>query len=236
MAPCSFRVGVPFVWHVAWHGVCSGVEFVFVVGEQIGYVLCKFDGHPLYPIAVTGLASGLRRGEVLALRLLVDVDLDSALIHVQRSLEETQTGLRFNAPKTAHGRRTVSLPPSAVAALREHRRKLHEMRLALGLGKPDDNTLLFGQPDGAAMRPNQLSWLWRSACKSLRLPSVSFHALRHTHASALIAAGLDVMAISRRLGHSNPTVTLNTYGHLFRKDDRAAANAIETALRTRNEQ
>ncbi len=110
------------------------------------------------------------------------------------------------------------------------------MRLALGLGKPNDKTLLFGQPDGAPMRPNQLSWLWRSACKSLKLPRVSFHALRHTHASALIAAGVDVVSVSRRLGHANPTVTLNTYGHLFAKDDSASAGAIEAALRTPSEQ
>jgi integrase len=64
---------------------------------------------------------------------------------------------------------------------------------------------------------------------------VSFHVLRHTHVSALIAAGLDVVAVSRRIGHANPTVTLNTYGHLFKGDDSAAVAAIEAALRTRSE-
>jgi integrase len=59
---------------------------------------------------------------------------------------------------------------------------------------------------------------------------VSFHALRHTHPSALIADGLDVVLIARRLGHANPTVTLNVYGHLFKRDDRAAARAIEAAM------
>jgi integrase len=57
-----------------------------------------------------------------------------------------------------------------------------------------------------------------------------FHALRHTHASALIAAGLDVVKISRRLGHGSPAVTPNVYGHLFDNIDVAAANAIEIAL------
>ena len=62
---------------------------------------------------------------------------------------------------------------------------------------------------------------------------MSFHALRHTHASALIAAGVDVVAISRRLGHANPTVTLRIYAHLFKKDDSAAVAAIEAALAPR---
>jgi integrase len=156
--------------------------------------------HPIYTLTFElgrarvarrdGLATGMRRGEILALRLYVD--LDAAVVHVQRSLEETQAGLRFKAPKTAHGRRIISLPMKAA-------RCSGEMRLALGLGKPNNDTLLFGGLDGSPMRPNQLSWLWLSACKALKLHKVSFHVLRHTHASALIAAGLDVVAVSRRL-------------------------------------
>jgi integrase len=61
----------------------------------------------------------------------------------------------------------------------------------------------------------------------------TFHTLRHTHASTLIAAGIDVLTISRRLGHGSPSVTLGVYGHLFKTDDRAA-EAMEKALRHRN--
>jgi integrase len=80
------------------------------------------------------------------------------------------------------------------------------------------------------MRPDQFSWAWIYACQSLKLPRVRFHALRHTHASALIAAGIDVVQVSRRLGHANPIVTLNTYAHLFRQDERAAVAAIANVL------
>lgn len=71
---------------------------------------------------------------------------------------------------------------------------LLEMRFAVGLGKPDDDTLLLGNADGSPTRPSHLTTVWCWACKSLKLPQVSLHALRHTHASALIAAGLDVLA------------------------------------------
>jgi integrase len=90
-------------------------------------------------------------------------------------------------------------------------------------------------PDGSPMSPDSLSKAWQSAAAALGLPRVTFHALRHTHASALIAAGLDVVKISRRLGHADPTVTLRTYAHLFDKADTTAASAIEAALRTRSE-
>jgi integrase len=195
-------------------------EIEILTDDQITTVMDRLAGHPLYEIAMVDLATGLRRGELLALRLS-DVDLDGASVRVERSLEETNAGLRFKEPKTEHGKRTISLPPDAIAVLREYRRKLLETRMALGLGRPDGDTLLSGGPDGSPMRPDQLSWLWRSACKSRKLPRVSFHALRHTHASALIAAGLDIVVISRRLGHGSPNVTLGIYGHLFKRPQRA---------------
>jgi integrase len=70
---------------------------------------------------------------------------------------------------------------------------------------------------------------------AMHTPCVKFHALRHSHASALIASGLDVLTVSRRLGHGSPVVTLNTYAHLFAKTDEKAAEAIEAALRTTGE-
>jgi integrase len=81
------------------------------------------------------------------------------------------------------------------------------------------------------MSPDKLSWTWCNVCRDLKLPTVSFHALRHTHASALIAAGIDVVKVSKRLGHASPTVTLRIYAHLFNQDDEAAAVAIDAVLR-----
>jgi len=207
-------------------------EVEILDADQITTVIDRLAGHRLYEIVVVDLATGMRRGELLALRLS-DIDLDDATVRIERSLEETKNGLRFKEPKTKQSKRTISLPPNAIAVLREHRRMLLETRMALGLGKPDADSLLFAELDGLPTAPNRLTRRWQDACVSLDLPRVSFHALRHTHASALIAAGLDVVMISRRLGHKNPTVTLNVYGHLFKRDDKAAAGAIEAAMRTR---
>jgi integrase len=65
---------------------------------------------------------------------------------------------------------------------------------------------------------------------ALKLPPVMFHALRHSHASALIAAGVEVLTISRRLGHGTPAFTLTVYGHLFSDTDAAAARAIDAVM------
>ena len=205
-------------------------EIEILTADQVTIVLERMQGHPLYSIAALALATGMRRGELLALQLR-DVDLDGASLQVERSLEETAAGLQFKPPKTQHGRRTISLPAHAVAVLRTHWRQQLECRAALGLGKPEPETLIFSKPDGSPLSPDNLSRDWGRACRSLSLPEVSFHALRHTHASALIASKLDVVQIARRLGHGSPVITLRTYAHLFEASDTAAAAAIENVLR-----
>jgi integrase len=107
------------------------------------------------------------------------------------------------------------------------------LRLQLGLGKLPDDALVFCRPDGSPIPPNDVSRDWARVCASKDLPQVGFHALRHTHASALISSGMDVVAISRRLGHKSPTTTLRIYAHLFAKlaKDAAAADAIEAVMR-----
>jgi integrase len=206
-------------------------EIAILQADQIAAVLAPLAGHTLEPIAILALGSGARRGEILALRWQ-DLDLDVATIRIERSLEQTRAGLRFKAPKTKHGRRTVALPAFAIEAMRSHRRRVLELRIALGLGKPDTEALVFCRLDGNPMPPNDLSRDWRRFVKARKLPLVAFHALRHTHVSALISCGVDLLTISRRIGHASPVITLRVYAHMFQNNDAAAAGAIENALRT----
>ena len=81
-----------------------------------------------------------------------------------------------------------------------------------------------------SLSPDRLSRQWRDAVAGKRLPRVTFHAFRHTHASALIAAGLDIVTITRRLGHGSPSITLSIYAHRFSNTDTAAAQAMDAAL------
>ena len=196
---------------------------------QVRTILEALRGQPLHAIAAVALATGLRRGELLALRHQ-DVDLDGGILRVEQALEETQrNGLVFKGPKTRHGRRTVTLPPSTVTLLRDHWKVQQEQRLALGLGRAEPSSLVFADWDGLPRSPRALTHQWRRAMKAAGL-TVTFHSLRHTHASTLIAAGLDVLTISRRLGHGSAAITLGVYGHLFKPDDRAAA-IMEKALK-----
>jgi integrase len=202
--------------------------------NQVAAVLAALKDHWLEPIAVLALATGARRGEILALTH-GNIDLTKATMRIERSLEQTKAKLCFKTPKTKHGKRTVALPPIAIEALQAHRRRQLELRLAFGQGKLEPGTLVFSTIDGDPVPPNNLSRDWRRFVKAHKLPEISFHGLRHSHVSALIGK-LDPLSISRRVGHAKVSTTMDLYGHLFAQTDAVAANAIEAALRTGKEQ
>jgi integrase len=83
---------------------------------------------------------------------------------------------------------------------------------------------------GGKLSPNAQSAAWSDFADSIGMPEVTFHSLRHTLASQLIDAGVDIVTISKRLGHAKPDITLRIYAHLFRNDDGKAAAAINAAL------
>jgi integrase len=97
-------------------------------------------------------------------------------------------------------------------------------------GKLTEDDLLFPVLDGSLPSPRAFSADWADVAAGIGMPDITFHALRHTHASQLIDAGVDVVTISKRLGHSNPNITLRIYAHLFRQKDDKAAEAINEAL------
>ncbi|MPZ40381.1 MAG: tyrosine-type recombinase/integrase [Rhizobiales bacterium] len=204
-------------------------EISILTEDQIGRVLDHLQGRTLRPIVSLALVTGMRRGELLALRWK-DADLDSGMITVARSLEQTKGSLRFKGPKTKHGRRKISIPPWMVAELRAHKARQQELRLRLGMGRAPDDSLVFAKWNGAPRAPHPVSQKFRMAMAALKIEGVTFHSLRHFHASALIASGMDVLTISRRLGHGSPVITLKTYGHLFSNTDARAAEIMQAAF------
>jgi integrase len=189
---------------------------------------------------VAALYTGLRRGELLALRWR-NVDLDSKTLRVRESLESTKAGgVRFKTPKTRAGRRDVTLPDIVLEALREHLRQQLEQRLVIERGimsggvvafpKLADDALVFATIEGKPLSLNAVSKSWSLAAESFGVGAVTLHGLRHTHASQLIDRGVDIVTISKRLGHASPAITMKVYAHLFQQSDSKAAEAINAAL------
>jgi integrase len=193
-------------------------------------LLEKLRGHPLYMLASLALATGARRNELLALRWQ-DVDLDAGRLRIETALEQTRGhGVRVKAPKTRKGRRTISLPAHTVANLRAHWRAQQEQRLALGIGKSPADSPVLATFDGRLPSPEAITKAWSRAIAAIGMPDAGLHSLRHTHVSMLLASGMDILTISRRIGHASVKVTLDTYGHLIHGTDDRAAQIMDAAF------
>jgi integrase len=159
-------------------------------------------------LAVVALFTGLRRGELLALRWS-NVDLAAKVLQVREALQETKAGTRFKAPKTRSGIRDVTLPDLVVDFLREHRRRQLEQRVALGLGKLPDRALVFSRPDGEPLSPLGLSQPWRQVARSIGLPDFAFHAT----CSPWARSGCPVTRHSTNMLTSRSTTSLSGTQH-----------------------
>jgi integrase len=204
-------------------------ESEMVIVQDVPGLVAKLRGSRLCAPAMMALFTGMRLGEVLALRW-GRVDLDRKVIEVREALEPTKAGIRFKAPKSKAGRRDITLPDLLVDTLREFRKAQLEVRMQLGAGRLPDDALLFANLDGEPLQPSNVSSDWGELAGRMGIPEVTFHGLRHTHASQLISSGVDIVTVSKRLGHAKPSVTLAIYAHMFQKDDAKAAAAINAAL------
>jgi integrase len=193
---------------------------VVLTGPQIGRFL-TFAANDVYsPLWLLLIQTGMRRGEVLALRWQ-DVDLAKRQVRVRQCIEEMNGKVHFTTPKTPAALRTITLFPESVDALRTHRDRQTFQRQAAGDGWRDCD-LVFASETGGPLTPsNALRNLYLIVKKANenaqsddeRLPRFHIHDLRHTHATHLLMDRWDVARVARRLGHANPAITLKLYAH-----------------------
>ena len=174
----------------------------------------------LWRLAAT---TGMRRGELLGLRW-ADVDFEAGALTVSQSLTIADYKTHISTPKTDGSRRRLTLDPATLAALRAHRARQSAERLALGVAWQDTG-LVFTREDGGEVHPHLVSRWFDQRLKAAGLPRITFHAVRHSYATMLLRGGQPIHRVSKRLGHSKPTVTLNIYGHVLPGDDEEAALA-----------
>ena len=174
--------------------------------------------------------TGMRRGEVCALRWS-DVDLDRGVITVRRQLVEVNGKAVEGRPKTRSGEdRRVDIGERTIAALLGHRLRQDLERRDWGSGCTDTDRV-FTREDGTDLIPSYVTKLFKRFVVQADLRPVRLHDLRHGAASLMIAGGVDVAVISKRLGHSSIRITADVYGHLLPGAGRQAADVTEALLR-----
>lgn len=182
--------------------------------------LSACEGDRLEALYVLSMTTGARQAELLGLPWC-NVNLEAETMKIERQLIELRGKMSFAPPKTEAGVRTISLPPVAVAALREHRKRMFQEGLTAA-------ELVFVDTAGNPLRKSNL--LRRSffpLIAKANVPRIRWHSMRHVHTTLLLETGTPIKAVSERLGHANIQVTLQVYAHKIREVERGTAGAME---------
>ncbi|UED70677.1 site-specific integrase [Brevibacillus sp. HD3.3A] len=178
--------------------------------------------------AYLAIMTGMRQGEILGLRWS-DIDFENRNITIQ----QTVTRKRKIKPgaKNKSSVRNIAISPETVEALREHRKLIIQDRWKHKQNY-QDNDLVVCTHFGGPVTQRGIQKMWSSFLKKTGAPKITFHDLRHTHASLLIKQGVHIKVISERLGHSSVSITMDTYGHLMPNMQQEAAAGLDALIKT----
>ena len=209
----------------------------YLDAAQLRTLLTTAEGHALGPLVTVAATTGLRQGELLGLSW-GDVDPDHGTLTVRRSMARSwdrEKGWELAEPKTERSRRTIGLPARARVALAQQRSAQETTRLAYeavnGAGRwRNVSNLVFTDSLGDPLRSYNVTRVFHEILRGAGLPSVPFHALRHSAATALLTAGVPLRVVADVLGHSTISITADTYAAVVPELRREAADAMDRAL------
>lgn len=199
--------------------------------EEARAFLEAVKGHRMEALFVLALATGLRQGEILGLRWQ-DVDLDEGTLSVRYALARHDGEYCLVEPKTRQSRRTIALPEIAVEALKAHRSRQLQERLAVG-PRWTQLDLIFTTERGQPMNSRAPYGQFRRVLETAGLRSQRFHDLRHCCATLLLVQGVHPRLVMEALEHSDIGITLNTYSHVLTELKRQTAVQMDAVLSTK---
>ena len=201
-------------------------EHLALTPGQARELLAAARSDRLEGLYVLALISGMRQGELLALRWS-DVDLDGGKARVRSTLLRDGT---LGEPKTSKGRRQITLLAVAIETLRRHRLRQYEKRLSVGPAWTDRD-LVFTNVVGNFLDANNLRHrAFPALLKRAGIPRIRFHDLRHSTASLLMSIDVHPKVVQELLGHSQIAITMDTYSHLMPNLQREAMEGLDRLL------
>ena len=179
------------------------------------------------------LYSGMRRGELCGLTWN-DIDFSTGIIDINKSsLYLSGQGIFDDSTKNKSSIRSIKLPRAVLSVLQEWKKEQTLICFKSGtawLGKRGSECKVFTQDNGKPIHPSTITKTFNKFVEKHDLPKISIHSLRHTNASLMIASGVDIRTVSKRLGHAQTSTTTNIYTHAIRTADELAAEAIDDIL------
>ena len=215
---------------------CTGVELPKLkkyVGEiydndEISTALKTASGTDMFIPLLLGLALGLRRGEIIALKW-DDVDFDNGDIYVHRNIVLANGKLIFKEPKSKAGVRHISVGDKVMNSLKEAYKEYNQDKEKLGTAFCDEGYVVR-QKNGQFIRPDSLTRKWSRFAEKHNLKHIRLHDLRHSCATSLITSGVDPKTVQDRLGHADISVTMAIYAHSTKATNKQAAEKIDEIL------
>jgi len=209
----------------------TDVEAKFYNETEIMTLIEKLNlAPPKYmTMIILTIFTGLSRGEIMGLTW-DDVNIDDNTISIRQSAQYIRgQGVSMKSPKNKYRARTIAIPDFVMAILSIHKTIQSEDRLKLE-EIYNDNRIVFAQDNGKPMHPDTITKWFREFLKDNKLPPITFHGLRHSHATILIANNTDILTVSRRLGHNKTSTTLDIYGHAIQNSERATSDKLSNIL------
>lgn len=194
--------------------------------EQAQRLIQAAKGSRLECIIVVALTTGMRLGEILALRW-EDIHIEARELHVRHTVDYIKgCGWVESEPKTENSKRRLQLPQITLDSLKQHRTSQREAKLKAG-SKWKEQGLVFPNSYGGYFRRMRLYAIFKKLLQEAALPDMHFHDLRHSAATILLSMGVQAKVVQEILGHGNISTTLNIYGHVFPSTHRDAMDDMD---------
>ena len=184
--------------------------------------LSSYENFFDYVLYKTLLASGCRIGEALALEWS-DIDLKKGIVSISKTLNRYQ---ETNTPKSKAGLREIDIDKDTVSLLKQYKKRQQVQSWQLGRSEGIVFTPFTTKYAYACLLRKRLQGHFKNA----NVPDISFHGFRHTHATIMLYAGIEAKDLQYRLGHSNISMTLNTYVHATKEGAKKAVSIFESAI------
>jgi integrase len=178
---------------------------------EVEAFLKSIEHHQWYPIYVLAIGTGMREGEIFGLRH-EDLSLDVSSLQVTQTVYSIRGKTHIGEPKSDKSRRTIALPDYVVEVLKS---------IEPGSG------LLFTTSSGRPISPRNLLRHFHESLAKAGLPRVTFHSLRHFHATYLLKRNIHPKIVQERLGHSTISLTMDTYSHVIPDIQKEATEKID---------
>lgn len=220
-------------WNLVTRNVCDVVlpprapraEHPVLTIDQARHLLRVARGHRLEGLLTLVIATGMRKGELVALKW-EDINFEEGSLQIRRSMARIGShGIVTKEPKTARGRRKIILPQFVIDALKQHRAYQLERKAEAG-PKWEENNFVFPNIYGRYLDATIVHRLFKKLLVEAGFPDMRFHDLRHSAATILLSMGVHPKVVQELLGHSQISITMDTYSHVLPSVQKEAMNKL----------